>query len=40
MSDEIETVQFDANELVQQAIEQTGFSDFGWLPHGKGWRSC
>ncbi len=36
MSNEVETVRFDADELVQQAIEQTGFSDFGWLPYREG----
>ncbi len=36
MSSELEVVQFDADALVQQAIDQTGFSDFGWMPYREG----
>lgn len=36
MSNTEDEVRFDADELVQQAIEITGFSDFGWLPYREG----
>ena len=36
MSDRVAGVRFDASELIQQAREQTGFSDFGWMPYREG----